>query len=253
MNEWIYSTSEVAWGGVNKTLALIDKAPEGLAAKVYKSQVILYDIIIRIKRSYVPEDWDFTRTVNYRRAKWTGLVTNYVDMSHLEDVLAAVKHREIRKTKNYNETFHFGNQHSHGKGCLLVCTFSRRYGEDNPVLNVVMRASEFYKRGMFDLLLIHRIGQEAYGEEPFAVNILAQQLWGGADWLSLLRVVDKKWFIKNLKGSNGFGGEVYKWYEKFRDQEDIDGLKYHAHKRACKVIQGITATPALLASDCTLY
>jgi len=252
MKEWTYPTSEAAWIGVNKTLVNIDKAPESLGAKVYKSQVILYDIMIRIKRSYVPEDWDFTMTVNYRKAKWTSLVSNYVDMSHLEEVLAAVKHREVRKTKNYNETFHFGNQHSHGKGCLLVCTFSRRHSDEVPVLNAVMRASEFYKRGMMDLLLLHRIGEQAYGDEPFAVNILTQQLWGGADWLSLLWSVDPKWF-RTLRDENGFAGEVYNWYKKFKEMEDIDNLKYHAHKRACKVIQEITATPALLASDCNLY
>jgi len=252
MKEWIYATSEEAWTGVNKTLINIENAPEGLGAKVYRHQVILYDIMIKIKRSFISEDWDFTETVNYRKAKWTGLVSNYVDKNHLEDVLAAVKHRELKKTKNYNETFHFGNQHSHGKGCLLVCTFSRRFGEDNPVLNVVMRASEFFKRGMFDLLLVHRLGQEAYGEEPFSVNIHAQQLWGGADWLSLMYAVDPKWF-RGLKGTNGFAGEVWKWYVKFRDMENVENLSYHAHKRACKVIQGETAKPPLLASDCYLY
>lgn len=252
MTELTYPTSMDAWIGVNKTLVTIEGTELAKQAKIYSSQVILYDVMMRIKRSWVPETWDFTKTINYRRAKWTGLVSNYVDMGHLEDVLAAVKHREIRKTKNYNETFHFGNQHSHGKGCLLVCTFSRRYTDEVPVLNVVMRASEFLKRGMFDLLLIHRIGEQAYGDQPFAVNILAQQLWGGSDWLSLLAVVDKPWF-KGLRDTNGFAGNVYEWYRKFKKQDDIMNMKYHAHRRACKVIQGITATPPLLASDCTLY
>jgi len=251
MLELEYPTSESAWVGVNKELASMDDRLD-TDGKILKGQVILYDVMIRIKRSYVSEDWDFTKTVNYRKAKWTGLVSNYIDKTHMEGVLASVKHREFKGNKNYNESMLFGNQHSHGKGCLLVCTFSRRHEEPTPVLNVVMRASEFYKRGMFDLLLLHRIGQEAYGEQPFAINIFAQQLWGGADWLSLLAVVDWKWF-KTLKKKPGFSSQVWAWYKKFSNMEDVDGLKYHAHKRACKVLQEETATPALLASDCTLY
>ena len=251
MLELEYTNSEAAWVGVNKELASVN-AELDTDGKILKGQVILYDVMIRIARSYVPESWDFTKTVNYRRAKWTGLVTNYVDKNHLEEVLVAVKHRELNKTKNYNETFHFGNQHSHGKGCLLVCTFSRRHGEEHPVLNVVMRASEFYKRGMFDLLLLHRIGQEAYGEQPFSINVFAQQLWGGADWLSLLSVVDWEWF-KTLEDKPGFSSQVWNWYNKFAEVADFRDLNYHAHRRAVKVIQEQTATPALLASDCNLY
>ncbi|RLD01841.1 MAG: hypothetical protein DRI65_15355 [Chloroflexota bacterium] len=252
MIEITYPTSEAAWIGLNKALVKIDEQPYKDKAKIYSSQVILYDVLIHIKRSYIPEDWDFTRTVNYRKAKWNGLKSNYVDKTHLEQVLASVKHRELKKTKNYNESMLFGNSHSHGKGCLLVCTFSRRHTDETPVLNVVMRASEIFKRGLLDFGLVHRIGEEAYGDQPFAVNIFAQQLWMGADWGSLLYVIDKPWF-KELKGSNGFAGKVYEWYEKFRDQEEIMNMNYHAHRRACKVIQGITATPPLLARDCNLY
>lgn len=251
MLELEYATSQEAWVGINQELASVDDTLD-TSGKILKGQVILYDVMVRIKRSYVSEDWDFTKTVNYRAAKWTGLVTNYLDMDHMEEVLAAVKHREFVKNKNYNETMHFGNRHGHGKGCLLVCTFSRRHGELTPSLNVVMRASEFLKRGMFDLLLLHRIGQEAYGEQPFSINIFAQQLWGGADWLALLSVVDWKWF-KTLKKKPGFSQQVWNWYKKFDAVEDPMDLKYHAHRRAVRVIQGQTATPALLASDCNLY
>ena len=253
ITEMRFPTSQEAWVQVNKGLVEIESNPNTSArAKIYKHQVLLYDVLLRIDRSYIDPEWDFTKTVNYRRQKWTSLVGNYVDINHLEDVLGAVKHRELKKHKNYNETFHFGNAHSHGKGCLLVCTFSRRYGEDRPVLNAVMRAAEFFKRGMMDLLLLHRIGEQAYGDEPFAVNIFAQQLWGGSDWLSLIYAFDKK-YIKGLKNAEGFAGEVYKKYKLFKNVEDIGSISYHAHQRAAKVIQGLTATPALLAEDCELY
>lgn len=252
MVEFSYPTSQEAWIGLNRSLIMIrpDKYPNSV---IYSNQAILFDVLISIKRSYIDPEWNFTKTANYTGSKWTSLINNYVDRNHLEEILSLVHHRELKKDKNYNITFQFSNAHSGGKGCLLSATFSRRYGEADPSIHATFRASEFYKRGMFDLLLLHRLGQLAWGEDAaFSVDIWAHQLWGGSDWLSLLSsVIPAETLFRRTKPGT-FREKVLKNYQHFKDLKDIEGLSYHAHKRAAKVIQGLTNPKPVLAKHCIL-
>jgi len=251
MHEFTYPTSQEAWIRLNKFLIDIDPE-ETPDAYIASNQVILYDVLINIERSWIQDEWDFTKTANYTKSKWTSLVNNYVNRGHLEEIISSVHVRELRKDKNYNISFHFSNQHGGGKGCLLTATFSRRYGEDTPMIHATIRASEFYKRGMFDLLLLHRLGQEAWGDTPFGLKIFAHQLWGGADWLSLLSsVIRPKILFRRVK-EGSFRDKVLNNFKKFKAIRDIDGLAYHAHKRACKVIQKKTNPKPVYASQCIL-
>jgi hypothetical protein len=252
MVEFTYPTSQAAWIGLNR--ALIKTRPDKYPNQViYSNQVIIYDVLINIKQSYIDPEWDFTATANYTGAKWTSLVNNYVDKNHLEEVVSVVQHRELKKDKNYNIAFHFSTQHGGGKGCLLTATFSRRYGEEVPSIHATFRASEFYKRGMFDLLLLHRLGQAAWGEDAaFAVDIWAHQLWGGSDWLSLLTsVIPAEKLFRHTKPGT-FQAKVQENYNRFKELKDIDGLSYHAHKRAAHVIQGSVKDKRVLVKHCTL-
>jgi len=115
------------------------------------------------------------------------------------------------------------------------------------------KALTFYKRGMFDLLLLHRLGQAAWGEEAgFGVDIWAHQLWGGSDWLSLLSsVIPPEKLFRRIK-PNSFHAKVYENYKRFKELKDIDGLSYHAHKRAAHVIQGSVKEKRVLAKHCLL-
>ncbi len=252
MVEFVYPTSEAAWIGLNKSLINIkeDKYPNSV---IYSNQAIIYDVLINIKTSWVDPEWDFTATANYTMAKWTSLVNNYVDRNHLDEIISLVHHRELKKDKNYNIAFHFSNLHGGGKGCLLTATFSRRYGETHPNIHATFRASEFYKRGMFDLLLLHRLGQAAWGEDAtFGVDIWAHQLWGGVDWLALLSSVipPEKLFKRTKPGT--FKAKVLANYKKFKEIRDIDNLNYHAHKRAAHVVQGSVKDKRVLAKHCIL-
>lgn len=251
MIQFTFPTSEAAWLGVNRDMI---NSVEGVDDRViYKNQVLLYDVFVHIKKSFVNPDWDFTKTCNYTPAKWTSLVNNYVDRNHLEQVAALVQHRELKKDYNYNISFWFSNKHGGGKACLLTCTFSRRYGQDIPTLTASMRSSEFYKRGMFDLLLLHRIGEYMWGEDvPFEIRLFATQMWGGADWLSLMTSVipPEKLFKDAEEGS--FASEVEKNYHKFAEVEDVNGASYHAYNRAAKVVQGKIRGQSLLAKHCIL-
>jgi hypothetical protein len=250
MTQFNYTTSQEAWVELNRFLI---EAIEGLDGVIMSNQVILYDVFIHILKSQIDEDWDFTKTANYTMSKWTSLVNNYVNRNHFEEIISLVHHKELKKDRNYNVSFHFSNEHDGGKGCLLTATFSRRYTEDKPYIHATMRASEFYKRGMFDLLLLHRMGQVAWGEDAnFGITITAHQLWGGSDWLALLSSVIKpsRLFKNTVEGT--FKEKVRKQYKYFRGIEDIDGLRYHAHKRACHVVQGSVKEKRVLAKHCIL-
>lgn len=251
-----YKTSVDAFNGINAFLIFNEKGVRENGV-VSSSQTIMYDTFIKIHRSWVPDDWDFTATVNYRSAKWNSLVSNYLDKGHLQEIIAEVQLRELKKAQAYNLSFHFSNSHGGGKGCLLTCTFSRRPGLSSPVLIISTRASEVYKRLMVDLLLIHRIGQEAYGEDAdFGVHLIVPHAWQGVSWAAMWRSWQEEDIINNWV--NHYGGTTHKFYDAVYERmvqlrtKDWTKFSYNADKRAAKVIQKVVAKPALLAKHCQI-
>jgi len=254
MNILQFKDSVEAFNGINGVM-IFDKdfiIKDGIYSK---SQTISYNTLIIIKKSYVPESWDFTAYVNYRKMKWITLTKNYVDMGHLQEVISEVNSRELRNNKSYNISFHFSNSHGGGKGCLLTCTFTRRPNEDRPILIVTVRASEVYKRLMMDLLLLHRIGQECYGEDAiFGIHLFIPHMWQGVSWAAM-------WLSKQSKKTKEEWLEAYgpsefqeSVFNKLKYFESVEYTKfnYNADKRAAKVIQGHIESPPLLASECIL-
>jgi len=246
-----YATSLDAFRGINKTLLFDAEAIEESGFQ-QSSQVNLYNLLVRVERSYLSEDFDFSALANYRAAKGTSLINNYVDRDYLDEVIAQVLHKELRKTKSYNLSFHFTNAHDGGKGCLLTCTFARRYNDPTPVLIANVRASESFKRLLFDFLLLHRMGQKAYGDQPFAVEIFFPYIWQVPDWASMFLKFDKASLRKAKKAEEGtYPNKVYKKYIQLKNtpEEEMNAFKYHALKRSWKVVNDATAKPPYLAAD----
>lgn len=247
-----FKNSLAAFMGINEYLIFNEK---GIKADgiVSSSQNIMYDTMVRIHKSEIPPDWDFTKTVNYRKSKWTSLVGNYLNIDQLQEVIAEVQSREIKKSKSYNVSMLFANSHGGGKGCLLSCTYSRRPHLEVPLLIVTVRASETYKRLMFDLLLIHRMGEEAYGEDAdFSINIFFPHSWVAVSWSAMFIHLLSPERITQLEeeyGTNVFSNAVKAKYEYFKSV-DWTKFNYNADKRAAKVIQGDIASPPVLARDC---
>jgi hypothetical protein len=224
---------------------------------ISKSQNIMYNTMVNIHKSYIPETYDFTRTVNYRPAKWSSLVRNYVDMGHLQEICAVVQSRELKKAAAYTISFHFSNQHGGGKGCLLTCTFTRRPGNESPILVVSVRASEVYKRLMVDLVLLHRIGEYAYGEgADFSIELWLPHAWQGVSWAAMFLGTCTLKKLKEIEQQvkehpTVFSKAVFEKLEYFKSV-DWSKFSYNADKRAAKVIQRDVASPPLLASHCNL-
>lgn len=254
MHVLTFDNSVEAFNGINGIMVFDESFIKNTG--VYsRSQTIVFDTLVSIKRSKVPEDWDFTKAVNYRTMKWVTLVKNYVDEDHLQEVIAEVQSREIRKNQSYNISFHFANLHGGGKGCLLTLTFSRRPKRKTPLLTVSVRASEVYKRLMVDLLLIHRIGQECYGEEAeFGVNIFIPHMWQGVSWGAMWLSQQPKEVVDNWLsefGPSPFQEAVFSKWNYFKES-DFEKFTYNADKRAAKVIQGKVESPPLLAKHCLI-
>jgi len=251
MLERTFTDSVSAFKGINKMLIFEEELVKEHGF-LQASQANLYNLLVRVERSYVPDAFDFSSLANYRPAKATSLINNYIDRDYLDEIVAQVLHKELKKAKAYNLAFHFTNLHDGGKGCLLTCTFTRRYGEDTPILIATIRASESFKRLMFDLLLLQRMGELAYGDEPFALEIYFPYVWGVPDWLSMYLKFDKKSRIKAKKAEKGtFANKVYEKYLTFKNmpREEMEAMKYHATKRSWKVINDETTKPHYLASD----
>ena len=78
----------------------------------------------------------------------------------------------------------FNNHHDNGKQCLIAATFSKRFGEDIPVITMVIRASEITKRLIFDFLLIQRMAEYVYGpDQSVQINLFATQMYGNVETL----------------------------------------------------------------------
>lgn len=248
----LFPTPEKAFMELNRILLFDTNSYVSNFGTVYAQQMSLYDVLVTINKSDIDEEFDFTRLVNYRPAKWTSLVNNYVNRVHLQQILASVNYKEQQKDKNYNVSFHFTNEHSGGKGCLLTATFSRRLNQEQPMIIATVRASETVKRLMMDFLLLRRIGQEAWGEEAdFSLQVYFPYMWLASDWAALYIHWDVKArkMVQTGPGSR-FLAKVLERYNQMENLEDIDGLNYHALKRVAKVIQGKGAEKPLLAKDC---
>ena len=249
-----YKNSVEAFNGINSYLIYNEDGVKENGI-VSRSQNIMYDTLVKVRKSMIPDDWDFTAGVNYRKSKWTSLVGNYVDQSHLQEVVSEVVSREIKKSTSYTVAFQFSNKHGIGKGCLLSCTFTRRPNIPYPILNVSIRASEVYKRLFMDFLLLHRIGQEAYGENgDFAIQLWLPHAWQGVSWGAMWMSLQPSTVLKGLKekyGTGPFQEAVVKKLQFFEDA-DYEKFGYNADKRAAKVIQEDVASPPLLARDCLI-
>lgn len=254
MNILQFKDSVEAFNGVNGMMIFDENFVKN--SGIYtKSQTIVYDTLVKVDRSHVPEDWDFTAGVNYRKMKWITLTKNYVEESHLQEVIAEVNSREIRKNPSYNISFHFANLHGGGKGCLLTLTFSRRPKMGRPLLTATVRASEVYKRLMMDLLLIHRIAEEAYGiGEPVALQLFIPHMWQGISWAAMWLSQQKEETVQEwleAYGPSPFQQAVFEKWKYFKEA-DFEKFTYNADKRAAKVIQGRVESPPLLAKDCLI-
>lgn len=254
-----FETSQECWTKLNKYLAMNELAlAERQGINKFGTQLIMYDAVIEVFRSWVEPEFNFGRMFGYKVQKWTHLVKNYVDLNYLDLVRNDILTRERKGSKNYNLSFHFSNDHSNGKDCLISVVFSRRPGNDWPVLTYHSRATELTKRFLIDLLLLHRIGQYVYGDEAhFGLNLMLPYCYISAEAFSMFhthRSIPK--IMAKVSELGPFQKRILTILEKYQTC-DPETISYKSHRRAARQLQthpdgeALSRTPPLLAS--TLY
>lgn len=86
--------------------------------------------MVEIADAKFDPDFDFGKMFGYTMTKWTGLITNYLDLDVLDQAKLMIRKLEENKTvnRNYHIGFHFADNHGSGKGCLVGGIFSRKIG-----------------------------------------------------------------------------------------------------------------------------
>lgn len=225
-----FATSQEAWEKLNEAFFIKDPEIFDSNNSSYNSgMTVLYNVFIKIRKAWVDPDFDYNKMFNYKEQKWTLLVNNYLDLNKLDLLRSKVRYFQSKYNQNYNLSYSFDNNHGNGKGCLLSATFSRRIGDDIPVITMMLRSSEITKRLIFDFLLVQRMGEYIYGpEQSFMINVFATQMYGNTETLLmynthkpvkklLKRSYDQEWaksaqavFDKFMNNPHSFG--TYKVY-----------------------------------------
>lgn len=234
-----FSTSQEAWEKLNEGFLRLDPAIFGKGATANAGLAIAYNVFVKIRKAWVDPNFDYGRTFNYKEAKWTTLLNNYLDFNQLDLVKSQVRMRKATYNQNYNVSYIFNNSHNNGKQCLLAATFSKRFQEDVPVITMVVRASEITKRLIFDFLLIQRMSEYVYGkDQTVQINLFATQMYGNVE--TLLMYGAHKPIKKVLKGTDKNSPWIQRLNEinkKFKDGTEKDFSSYKVYLRCFKVLR----------------
>lgn len=149
-----------------------DMFKEGVGYSLTNS-LFTYDTVLEIEEAKFDDEFDFGKMFGYTVTKWTGLITNYLDLDILDEARAIIRKLEENKAvnRNYHIGLHFADSHNNGKGCLVGGIFSRKIGVEKPELTLFIRTSDVVTRLAMDLLLFCRMGEYVYGHTDFKLVI----------------------------------------------------------------------------------
>ncbi|MEG1415366.1 MAG: hypothetical protein RSC49_02060 [Clostridium sp.] len=250
-----FATSMEAWEKINELFLTHDKSLFDVNSAYNSGMSAVYNVFAKIRKAWVDPEFDYGRMFNYKEQKWTSLVNNYLDMNKLDLLRSKVRYFQEKYNQNYNLSYLFDNKHDNGKGCLLAATFSRRLGDDIPVITMMMRSSEITKRLIFDLLLIQRMGEYIYGSnQTFMINMVATQMYCNTETVLMYNTHKPiKGILKNCEDKD-WVDTVYKSYDRFMN--DPTSFKYKVFLRSAKCLNpkafNHKSTP-LLAKNLSIY
>lgn len=257
----VFDTGVEAWEKLNEIFLTKDPkyfTKEKVGINGYLTNTLfIYNVFITINRQRFNPKFDFGKHFNFSPTKWSGLISNYLDLDRLD--IFKEKIRELEKDKTrvrfYNEGFHFSDSHDNGKGCLLSGIFSRCLDVDKPQLTLILRSSEVTTRLPIDILFFQRLGQYVYGHKDFILNLYLKQAYA-EDTLILMyhTYKDLKEVFKDCKDTKR-RDTILKRLNQLETGKEEDFIKYQPYFRAFKVIRkdlyGDKYKP-LLAKDCII-
>lgn len=248
-----FATSQEAWEKLNEAFLRLDPVLFDKGATANSGVAVVYNVFIKIRKAWVDPDFDYGRCFNYKETKWTSLLNNYIDFNKLDLLRSKLRLLKNKYNQNYNVTYMFNNHHDNGKQCLIAATFSKRFGEDIPVITMVVRASEITKRLIFDFLLIQRMAEYVYGpEQSVQINLFATQMYGNVE--TLLMYSAYKPLKKVIKGiDNPWTKRVKEVYKKILNGTEKGWSSFKVFFRSFKVLRpDLYEYQALLAKDLLL-
>lgn len=248
-----FATSQEAWEKLNEAFLRLDPVLFDKGATANSGVAVAYNVFIKIRKAWVDPDFDYGRCFNYKETKWTSLLNNYIDFNKLDLLRSKLRFLKSKYNQNYNVTYMFNNHHDNGKQCLIAATFSKRFGEDIPVITMVVRASEITKRLIFDFLLIQRMAEYVYGpDQSVQINLFATQMYGNVE--TLLMYSAYKPLKKVIKGiDNPWTKRVKEVYNKILNGTEKGWSSFKVFFRSFKVLRpDLYEYQALLAKDLLL-
>lgn len=242
-----FATSQEAWEGLNEMFLYHDKKLFKHGSSHTSGMSAVFNVFVKIRKSWVDPEFDYGKLFNYREQKWTSLVNNYLNLNKLDLLRSKVRYFQSKYNQNYNISYSFDNHHDNGKGCLLAATFSRRLNDDIPVITIMLRSSEITKRLIFDFLLVQRMGEYVYGKDmTFMINVFATQMYCNTETLvmynthktieSVLEENLRKWQNKDGTPKNDWVGNVQKTFNLFMEKPESFG-SYKVFLRTAKVLR----------------
>ena len=118
-----FATSQEAWEGLNEMFLYHDKKLFKHGSSHTSGMSAVFNVFVKIRKSWVDPEFDYGKLFNYREQKWTSLVNNYLNLNKLDLLRSKVRYFQSKYNQNYNISYSFDNHHDNGKGCLLSATF----------------------------------------------------------------------------------------------------------------------------------
>ena len=233
-------TLQKGWEAINEYLFLECDEIQSRGGGMYSTEMMSYQNYVIMKRGWVDPEFNFGKVLGYSVMKWSGLVSNYVDMKYLDILRSEVTRRVKKKSTSYNYSFHFSNHHGHGKDCLISLLFTKRIDQDHPVLVFQIRTSEVTKRLLWDFLLVQRIGEYVYGHNDFEVHLFAPSFYITAESFVMynnVKSIKKLYREHGIKEPHKFQRKVRERFEEYMNHPDPSQIKYRVHRRSVMQIQ----------------
>jgi hypothetical protein len=248
-----YTTLQEAWEKINEWLAFNEEEVKESGGSYMGTTMTAYDLFVQVDRCWVDPTFDFGAVLGYTKTKWTALTNNYIDYNHLDMVRAEISGKNSRSSRYYNIAYHFANSHDQGKNCLIALTFAKRMSDPEPVVTMVVRASEATKRLLFDFTLVQRIVEHVYGHSAVKVNVFFPVVFITPESFLLynlhkdvIKGINKK-IRKGEMQRNIFRGKILDQWEIFKTI-DSNKITYKTNRRVANQIQGSTERQPLTAS-----
>ena len=233
-----FATSKEAWEKLNESFLIRDKVLFEKGGLVNSGMAVCYNVFIKIRHAWINPEFDYGRCFNYTISKWSTLLNNYIDFNKLDLLRSRLRVMTHSYSQNYNISYTFNNRHDNGKQCLLAATFSKRFGEDIPVITIILRASEITKRLMFDLLLIQRMSEYVYGpDQQVQINIFATQMYGNIETLIMYDAYKPLKKIMKRAEKDAWYDRVMEVYNKFKNGKEKDFSSFKVFFRSFKVVR----------------